>query len=344
MSFTYELTLGPKIGEGFFGDVHEGTDNIHGKVAVKVLRQLSWESPSDWAVRKETLLAEAQNLKAAEHDNVVRVHALVRADSDDRLHMVVEFCRKGSLQSEYERQPMLLSRVKTVLTDVCRGLECIHARGMVHRDIKPGNILGHKNRLKVGDFGLVSNALVFGYASAAGYTDHLAPEVHTDGLTSAQTDVWALGMTIYRLLHGHKFYQEHFAGIDIAESVKNGGFAAKLPWLPHVPNAWRKFIRKAMHDETAQRLSTAFAMCQAAAPLPIEPDWKCDYSPSKVTWIRMKKDRQIEVVWDVLSPRKHLWVATSTGGKRSRRLAGATIPISGNQVTKSLQGFFAAAT
>src|SRR5438094_9808960 len=103
MSFTHELKLGPRIGQGFFGDVHKGTDNVHGKVAVKVLRQLRWESPAEWSIRKETLLREALTLKAAEHENVVRVHALVRADTDDRLHMVIELCEKGSLQTEYEQ-------------------------------------------------------------------------------------------------------------------------------------------------------------------------------------------------------------------------------------------------
>lgn len=344
MSFTYSLELGRKVGEGFFGDVHEGVDNVHGKVAVKVLRPLLRETPAEWAIRKETLLAEAQNLKTAEHENVVRVHALVRADADNRLHMVVEFCENGSLQAEYDQAPMLLSNVKCVLTDVCRGLECIHARGMVHRDIKPGNILRSKKRLKVGDFGLVSNSLILGYASAAGYSDHLAPEVHQHDLTSAQSDVWALGMTIYRLLHGHSFYQAHFAGIDIPESIKSGGFASNLPWLPHIPNAWRKFTRKAMHDDTGQRFRTGFAMCQAAASLPIEPDWQCDYTPGKVCWSRKKGHRKIEVTREVLSPRKHLWRAVSVGGLRSRWLDGVRTPVSGSQATQGLEAFFATST
>jgi eukaryotic-like serine/threonine-protein kinase len=344
MSFTYALKLGRKVGEGFFGDVHEGIDNVHGKVAVKVLRPLPRENPTEWALRKETLLAEAQNLKAAEHENVVRVHALVRADADDRLHMVAEFCDDGSLQAEYEQAPMLLSNVKSVLTDVCRGLECIHARGMVHRDVKPGNILRSKKRFKVGDFGLVSNSLIFGYASAAGYSDHLAPEVHQDDLTSAQSDVWALGMTIYRLLHGHPFYQAHFTGIDIPESIKNGRFASCLPWLPHIPNAWRKFIRKAMHDDTAQRFKTGFAMCQAGASLSIEPGWECDYTPKKAHWKRKKGNRQIEVTREVLSPRKHLWSAISVGGRRSRWLDGVKTPVSGSQATEELEAFFATST
>jgi serine/threonine protein kinase len=342
MSFSYELSIGARIGGGHFGDVHEGRDNVHGKVAVKVLRPFALESAAQWTARKETLLAEAQNLNAAEHDNVVRVHAIVRADADDRLHMVAEFCEGGSLESEYEQGPILIPHVKAVLTDVCRGLECIHARGFVHRDIKPGNLLDSNNVVKIGDFGLVSNSLVLGYASAAGYMDHLAPEVHKDGLTSAQSDVWALGMTIYRLLHGHQFYQEHLSGIDIPKSITNGGFASKLPWLPHIPHVWRKFIRKTMHDDTGQRFKTAFAMSQAAACLPVDPSWECNYAPNRIVWMRAKGNRRIEVVHEILSPRKHRWSATSIGGLRSRSLGGSLTPIAGSRAEAELETFFGA--
>jgi serine/threonine protein kinase len=342
MPFTHELALGAKIGEGFFSDVHEGTDNVHGKVAVKVLRQLPFESANQWLTRKEALLAEAQNLKAAEHENVVRVHALVRAEADDRLHLVTEFCDGGSLQSAHEHGPMAISDVRTILTDVCLGLECVHTRDMIHRDIKPGNILCSRNRFKVGDFGLVSNSLVLGYASAAGYLDHLAPEVHKSGLTSGQTDLWALGMTIYRLLHGHAFYQERFANIDIPQSVMNGRFALNFPWLPHIPNPWRKFIRKAMHDDTAQRFNTPFTMSQKAASLPIAPDWKCDYAADGTTWTRMKGGRQIEVIHEISSPRRQVWSAKSIGGTRTRTLDGVTTPVSGREAVNGLTAFFAA--
>lgn len=342
MSFSYELKLGPKIGEGFFGDVHEAQDNVHGKVAVKVLRPYPGECPSAWAIRREALLEEAQNLKAAEHDNIVRVLALVRADADDRLHMVVEFCGEGSFQKKYEAGPMQIFNVKKVLTDICRGVACIHSRNMIHRDIKPGNILGSNKRAKLGDFGLVSNDLVNGYASAQGYSDHLAPEVHKDDLTSAQSDIWALGMTIYRLLHGHAFYQQKFvkAGIDIEASIKNGGFAAKLPWLPHVPLAWRKFIRKAMHDSTLQRFKTAFAMCQAAAPLPTEPRWDCVYTPVQTVWTRQKAGRLIRVSLEAVSATKFVWSAASSANGRSYSLGASDAPDSLKNASQSLEAFF----
>ncbi len=341
MSFTCDLQLESKIDSGFFGDVFSGVDNIHGKVAVKVLRQSPMENVAQWGIRKETLLFEAKKLKAAEHENIVRVHALVRAVTSDQLHMVTEFCDQGSLNSEYFKGPMSLRRAKTVLTDVCRGLEFMHLRGMVHRDIKPGNILGANGRLKVGDFGLVSDDLTLGYASAAGYSDHIAPEVYKAHLTSAQSDVWALGMTTYRLLHGHSFYKEHFGFIDIPDSIKNGSFSSRLPWLPSIPNGWQRFIRKAMHDNTANRFKTAFSMCQAASALPVEPVWECEYSADKIVWQRAKGARLIKVTWEKVFPRKYRWRAVSHGGLRAKLLAETKQPVSRSEARSRLAAFFA---
>ena len=271
----------------------------------------------------------------------MQVYSIVRADSDDRLHMVVEYCADGSLQSEHERGPMGLLRTREVVTDVCRGLDCVHARGMIHRDIKPANILCHSGRSKVGDFGLVSDSLVAGYASKAGYLDHIAIEVHNNNLTSAQSDVWALGMTVYRLLHGDEFYRQHFSTIDIPATIRAGGFALSLPWLPHIPEAWRRFVRKSMHDDTHRRYKTAFEMSQALARLPVSPDWQCAYTPTFIKWTRTKGGRQIEVEHTLISQRKHPWTAKSVGGKRTMSQGGGTRLRSKTQATQELENFFA---
>ena len=249
-------------------------------------------------------------------------------DPNGVVHLVAEFCDGGSLDSVYQKGPMPLLKVRKVITDICRGLDCIHSHQMIHRDIKPANILSHDGTYKIGDFGLVSDRLILGYGSVDGYISHLAPEVFgTPGVTSAKTDVWALGMTVYRLLHGHGFYQDAFGLItsaDMQARISNGGFSHKLPWLPHIPDAWRKFVRKAMHDDTAQRFQTAHEMSQALALLPVSPDWKCDYKFDHLVWKRTVGGRTITVEWRIHSPRKHEWAAHRTGaGKRSVCIGGA---------------------
>ena len=326
-------------GQGGFGDVYERTDEVHGKVAVKVLRRRSFETESEWLARKDQLLSEAQNLREARHKKVVAVLYAVRSQHDGSLHMVTEFCEGGSLEGLYKAGPIKISKTRKIVTDICLGLDALHVRGMLHRDIKPGNILFSDSRWKIGDFGLVTNEVILGYASDQGYLDHLAPEVHKDQVTSVKTDVWALGMTIYRLLHGEQFYNSAFTGKDISDLVTAGSFAAHLPWLPHIPKVWRRVIRKALHDDSSLRFDSVSDLSQAIGKLSIAPDWQCAIRNNLTSWTLHNKGRVVSVEWEVISPRKHIWRADSVGGSRKRRLGGSKVPQSRERVYSELEDF-----
>jgi eukaryotic-like serine/threonine-protein kinase len=344
-----QLNLRARIGEGQFGEVYEAECPVHGKVAVKLLRQNPNESDTDWAARSTELIGEAKRLKSAQHRNVVAVHQIVK-DPRGVLHLVIEFCSGGSLAAEYEADPMPVLRARKVITDVCAGLECIHSNGMVHRDIKPANVLSEGTTYKLGDFGLVTDRLVHGYASADGYISHLAPEVFdtssgTIGVTSPRSDIWALGMTLYRLLHGDAFFVDNFGLLnadDFQQRITKGGFSQTLPWLPHIPDRWRRFVRKAMHDDLGQRFQSAHEMSQSLASLPIEPNWTCHYVYGHVTWRKTELGRTTTVEWRIQSPRKHLWSAVrSGGGKSARSIAGSRgNVVSALEVKKQLEDFF----
>lgn len=350
--YTTQLTIGPLIGGGHFGNVFEAQCVVNGKVAVKLLKQKPGESPGDWALRSSELLHEAIKLKTAKHPNVVEVLQVVK-DTNGVVHLVSEHCDGGSIESEYHSGPMSLTKVRKIVTDVARGLECIHSRQMIHRDIKPGNILSHKGVYKIGDFGLVSDRLLVGYGSAAGYVNHLAPEVFgtsptSPGVTSAKTDVWALGMTVYRLLNGHGHYQDAFGlktAVEMQAMLVAGDFSSKLTWLPHVPDAWRKFVRKAMHDNSGQRFQTAHGLSQALARLSVTPAWDCQYKFDRIVWTRSTGGRTIAVTWQIHSPRRHQWYAMRTGGgKRSACIGGEVGKIVSMSAARSgLEQFFATA-
>ncbi|EIG56104.1 serine/threonine-protein kinase [Bradyrhizobium sp. WSM1253] len=230
MTLISNLQTGAEIGSGYFGKVHEGTDDVHGKVAVKIFTRKPSEADADWQERKKGLLAEGQRLSRAEHTNVLKVHGLLESQTSDAVHLVMDYCPGGCLQKKFEAGPMALADARRYATHVTMGLAALHARGMIHRDIKPGNILLNKHgAAQLGDFGLVTDNIIVAYASGQGYSDHLPPEVLNGGGTSVKSDVWALGMTIYRLLHGAEWYSRlpkprHVAG--------RGGFAKHLPFLP----------------------------------------------------------------------------------------------------------------
>lgn len=339
--FKSGLVVGKHIASGCFGEVCMGQDPVHGSVAVKRIQKESAELDADWIIRKRDLLKEAQNLKAASHRNVVQVHHLVEDETDDSILFAMEFCSGGSLQSIYTVGPMDLAKLRKVATEITLGLQSLHSRGMLHRDIKPGNILLNGSGIaQLGDFGLVTDNLILGYGSQAGYSDHIAPEVWAGGGTSAKTDIWALGMTLYRLLHGASWYEEAPAPQTI---VQDGDYCKTLRWLPHVPDEWRRAIRKMLNDDPDKRIQTATDVFAELSKLPT-PEWSCSVTPKEVRWQRIKGSRKVSVLWLRHNARDHEWRAWSEPLKTGKlhALGGGDDILSRKEIDRQLHEFFKA--
>lgn len=326
------LQLGGKLGAGAFGEVFEGQDGIHGRIAVKVMSRAPTEDPADWLNRQAGLLAEAKSLSAAEHRNVVRVHSVSESACGNSIHLCMAFCSGGSLQKAYEQGPMPLATARKIATDVTLGLDALHARGMLHRDIKPGNILLDAHGVALlGDFGLVTDRLLHGYGSAVGYTDHIAYEVWSTWVTSPKSDIWALGMTLYRLLHGERWY---LADPAPHKTVPAGGYADTLRWLPHIPSGWRRMIRKMLNDDTHLRYQSAQQVLNALSSLET-PAWRVEVNADSVRWELTAGERLKVVEWTWQSPRKHRWAAWSEplGTIGRKRILGGCATLQGRQQT-----------
>ncbi|WP_457337178.1 serine/threonine-protein kinase [Rhizobacter sp. P5_C2] len=337
-----QLKLGSKLGSGHFGDVFLGLDSVHGEVAVKVISHRVGESDGDWLARRAGLLAEAQHLSKARHENVVQVHSIHELPDGSSVRLCMAYCPGGSLQSAFDLGPMSLFQVRKVGTEVALGLDALHARGMLHRDIKPGNILLTGSGVaQLGDFGLVTDDLILGYGSQAGYFDHIAHEIWHGGPTSRKTDFWALGMTLYRLLHGKAWYELSPPPKDL---IKHGGFSDTLRWLPHVPKAWRRVIRKMLNDDAALRYQSASQVLNALSALPT-PAWSTTVAPGKVLWEQRIGNRRRLVEWTEHSARKREWKAWSEPvGKpgRNMSLGASTASISKAQLIRELEAFLEA--
>ncbi|MCW0411069.1 serine/threonine protein kinase [Xanthomonas sacchari] len=334
------LQVGAKLGAGHFGVVYLGTDIVHGEVAVKVLERKNGQDDASWDAHKASFLSEAQNLSKAKHRNVVEVFYIEELPDGKSIRFCMAYCSGGSLQSAYENGPMDLKLVRKIATEVSMGLGALHARNMLHRDIKPRNILiDGQGVAKLGDFGLVTDRLIMGYGSVAGYSDHIAFEVWGGNPTSPKTDIWALGMTLYRLLHGQDWYERSPAPRHI---VKNGGFANSLTWLPHIPKAWRTVIRRMLNDVPSARYQNAQQLLNAFSNLPT-PAWTTTVSADKVIWQQLGKTRKKIVEWTMHSARSHSWSARSepaNGAGKVRSLGGSKGHISLKPALRELSKFF----
>lgn len=339
-NFEANLKMIRHLGSGVFGSVWLAEAPVLGTVAVKRIDRKPSMSSEDWAYLKNKVLAEGERLKDAEHDRVVKVFHVLKSQIDDEILLVMEYCPHGCIGDLYRRGPMQLSHIRSFMTDAALGLQSIHSRGMLHRDIKPDNILlDGFFHAKIADFGLVTDKLRDGYGPGGGYADHLAPEYWKDGYSSIRTDIWAFGITLYQLLHGYTFYKSL---PPLYEETPKGGLALRLPWLAHIPDEWRRFVRKTLHDDSHERIQDSVELLKGLAKLPISPDWQCDYQSDATFWETIKGDRRIEVSWITHSPSKHEWAAFSyplqSGAKR--KIGGSKGFVSRTQANKELRSFF----
>lgn len=333
------LQIGTPIGAGYFGHVFRGEDPVHGVVAVKIPRQRPEETAEDWTVRKAELLGEGQRLKAATHANVVQVFHLLESEEDDSLILVMEHCNGGSLQAPFDAGPMKINELRKIITDATFGIQALHNRGMLHRDVKPSNILLDGGIAKIADFGLVTDRILLGYGSLAGYSNHIAPEVWETQLTTIRSDIWALGMTIFRLLHGARWYARCAASRAV---VADGNYSDSLLWLPHITKKWRRLVRSMLHDDADRRPRNGGAVLGALANLETEPAWRCQVGAEEVCWEIERRSRRTIVLWRKQNSGRYTWEARSEplGAGNRRSLGGSQRELSYANSERELRLFF----
>jgi serine/threonine-protein kinase len=258
-----------RLGAGHFGEVWLVVDTgLNSERAVKLI-------PPTKVLNPKNFFQEAQLLKAVEHPNVVRVHETGEMD-DGRLYVAMEYLEKGSVEDEVQGAYMPLTRVKRLAIDVLRGLEYAHSRGVIHRDIKPANILiGSCGEGKLSDFGLAVPAGLdlksLGVKDYA-YQLHLAPEVKSANDYTVFTDIYAFGVTLYRLANGDTF----LPAIPIAEArllSLAGKFPDRSRYRDFVPRPWRIIINKAMEVNPKLRFQSAEEMRHAIEKVKAEKNW-----------------------------------------------------------------------
>jgi len=234
-------------------------------VAIKVLR-------SD-LVEEEDFLArfkrEARAVAALRHPNIVRVF-----DFDVQqgaYYMVMELLEGDSLRTRLNdyrarEEQMPLGDVARVLLDVLEGLEYAHSEGMVHRDVKPGNILlSRSGQAVLTDFGIaqivggtrytVSGALM-------GTLSYMSPEQGLEGECDARSDIYSLGIVLYEILTGDPPFD---ADTPLAILMKhvNDPLPPPRKMEPSIPRPLERVVLKALAKRREQRYQTADEMAQA---------------------------------------------------------------------------------
>lgn len=184
-----------EVGRGGFGVVWEARDRVLGRtVAFKALR--AGGSPD---IREERLLREAEAAARLAHPNIVTLHDVGRSEHGP--YLVLELLRGETLAQRLDRGLVPLPEAIHLALEVAKGLAHAHAQGVVHRDLTPGNVfLCEDGQVKVLDLGM---AHAFGRPKLEGGTPaYMAPEQWRGAPEDERTDVFALGVLLFRMLEG----------------------------------------------------------------------------------------------------------------------------------------------
>ncbi len=254
--------MGKPIGSGGMGVVYEAKDRKLGRsVAVKVLRDESRLDPK----AKADLLEEARMLAELSHPSIVDLHAV---EEDERgLYLVFERLAGRPLDEVLStRKRLSLDEAKRVLGPVCDALSYAHGRDVVHRDLKPGNIMMlDDGRVKVMDFGISRHASDAGKAitqSVVGTPHYMAPEQEY-GIVRKESDVFSLGACLYELVTGSRPYE----GGPAPKLAK--GYIRASTRVPELPAELDALIDKALEPDPDRRIPTPAEFRRRLDALPI---------------------------------------------------------------------------
>jgi Tol biopolymer transport system component len=255
------LRILERVGRGRFGDVYRAWDpTLAREVALKLLRRRDIGGINS----EQDVIEEGRLMACVSHPNVVSIHGAQRIDGRTGLWM--EFIDGRTLEVELkERGPFPADEVTQIGIELCRALSAVHDAGLIHRDVKAQNVLRHgSGRVILGDFGtgqeLSKPALPPNHV--VGTPAYLAPEVLNGSSATRESDVYSLGVLLFRLATG----SHPVAGRCLAELRAAHGEAKRAALRdlrPDLTGTLTAVIERALEPQPSNRFASAAQMEQA---------------------------------------------------------------------------------
>ena len=261
LSDRYEI--GDRLGSGGMSNVYKATDRILERtVAVKILAEHLSDDERFVARFRREALAVARLI----HPNIVQVYDT--GIDEDRHFIVMEYVEGQSGAQVLQRQGKIDSTVTVEIgVQSCAGLDYAHRNGIIHRDVKPGNLMligdpsgdGHDMSVKLTDFGIARAAeqtRITQVGSVVGTAAYLAPEQVRGEEATPAADVYALGVVLYQFLTGRLPY-EGASLAELAVRQQNERPLAPRTYNELVPDTLSSAVLRALEGDPARRFSTA---------------------------------------------------------------------------------------
>lgn len=255
-----------ELGRGAMGVVYLGKDSRIGRdVAIKTLAFRDEFSGEALEAVKERFYREAEAAGRLSHPNIVTIYDV--GEEDDLAYIAMDYLRGEALSAHAKEGNLLpVERVLKIAAHVADALHYAHDLGVVHRDVKPANMVLTKDEheVKVTDFGVahITDASTTKTGTILGSPSFMSPEQVAGLRVDGRSDLWSLGVSMYQLLTGHlPFTGEPLA--TLMYRIANEAPAELRGWRPDIPPSVDAIVAKALVKDPAARYQTGRGMAGA---------------------------------------------------------------------------------
>ncbi len=262
-----------EVGLGGMATVYKAKDHVLNRlVAVKVLKD-EFTTDTEFIKRFNT---EAQAAASLSHPNIVSIYDVGHEDENNLYYIVMELVQGKTLKEIINSEGVLSWKwAVNIAMQIASALELAHKNGIVHRDIKPHNIIITEDGIaKVTDFGIakaVSNSTITAFGTTIGSVHYFSPEQAKGGFTDAKSDLYSLGVVMYEMLTGKVPFD---ADTPVSVALKHMQEEAKEPieLNSEIPTAVNQIVIKAMQKEPSARYQNATEMLHDLSKALKDPD------------------------------------------------------------------------
>ena len=262
-----------EVGNGGMAEVFKAKDHVLNRyVAVKVLKD-EYTTDSDFIKRFNT---EAQSAAGLSHANIVSIYDVGFEEENNIYYIVMELVKGKTLKQIIKKDGIISWKwAVNIAMQIASALEEAHKNGIVHRDIKPHNIIITEDGVaKVTDFGIakaVSNSTITAFGTTIGSVHYFSPEQAKGGITDSKSDLYSLGVVMYEMLTGKVPFD---ADTPVSVALKHMQEEADEPIKinPDIPTAVNQIVVKAMRKDPSERYQSATEMLKDLAKALKDPD------------------------------------------------------------------------